>query len=95
MVELGSVITNSYGQYSLLWTPSKADKYTVYAAFAGNESYWSSSAATALGVEAAPETSSSQAETVVQDNTMMFVASTAAIIVAIAIVGILLFRKRT
>ena len=95
VVDLGTVTTDSSGHFAKTWVPSAEGTYTVYAAFAGSESYWSSSVATALGVEAAPEISSSQAETVVQDNTMMFVASTAAIIIAIAIVGILLFRKRT
>ena len=93
LVDLGTVTSNSYGQFSIMWTPPKADKYTVYAAFAGSDSYWSSSAATALGVEAAQETGTNQPQTTVPDNMPMFVASTAAIIVAIAIVGILMLRK--
>jgi len=48
--ELGSVVTDKSGLYSLLWTPPITGKYTITAAFEGSNSYWPSSAETAIGV---------------------------------------------
>jgi outer membrane protein assembly factor BamB len=43
------------GVFSLLWTPPEKGTYTIVAVFRGSESYWPSSASTAIGVVAAPE----------------------------------------
>ena len=97
VIDLGIVTTNSYGQYSLVWAPTKSDKYTVFAAFPGSNSYWSSSAATALSIGPAAETPSQQPATAAPDNTMTIIGVGVALAIIIAIVGALLFlalRKR-
>jgi outer membrane protein assembly factor BamB len=48
--DLGYVTTDKSGLYSLLWEPPVPGKYTVIATFEGSNSYWSSSAETAIGV---------------------------------------------
>ena len=94
LVDLGTVTTNSYGQFSLMWAPPKADKYTVYAAFAESESYWSSSAATALGVEAAQESPKAPESPVNNSEVITYVVvGVVAIITAIAVATVLLLRK--
>jgi hypothetical protein len=95
---LGSVTTNGYyGTYAFTWTPPKADSYTITASFAGDDSYGSSSAGTDLTVGVAPATATPQptaAATVLPPIEMYFAASTIAIIIAIAIIGLLILRKR-
>jgi hypothetical protein len=95
VTDLGSVTSNGYyGTFSMAWTPPKEDTYTIIASFAGDDSYGSSNAATAVTVGPAPEPYPEPVEPEAPpDNTPMFVGSTAAIIIAIAIVGILLYRK--
>jgi len=53
--DLGTVTTNGYyGIFSYAWTPPKEDVYTIMASFMGDDSYGSSSAATAVNVGPAP-----------------------------------------
>jgi outer membrane protein assembly factor BamB len=94
--DIGTVTTDPYndGFFSVAWTPEVPGKFTVYATFKGTNSYWSSNAATSFVVDEAPQTVQPAAPV---DNTPMFIGSTAAIIAAIAIVGIvvvLMLRKR-
>jgi hypothetical protein len=98
VVNIGSVTTSAYfGTFELAWTPPNEGTYRIIASFAGDDSYGSSSAATALlvgPVAAVPET----AQTVVPDYTMTIVYAAIAIIIAVvlavAIVGILVLRKK-
>ena len=46
--QIGSTTSDASGTYSFTWKPDIAGNYTVYAAFAGSESYYSSSAETAF-----------------------------------------------
>ena len=46
--QIGTTTSNTYGTYSLTWTPDIAGNYTVIANFAGTQSYYPSSAATAF-----------------------------------------------
>jgi hypothetical protein len=95
--EIGKATSDSNGFYSLQWTPEIPGKYTVYASFAGSEAYWPSQAETAFAVDPAP-TPASQPEPAPQPPVeTYFAVSTAAIIVAVAIVGsiiALILRKR-
>ena len=95
-VHIGTTTSDSSGLFKKLWKPDVPGEYTVIATFAGSESYWASYAETAVGVvEAAAVTPS--AETIVPDNTPIYAAIVGvgiAIIIAVAIVGILLLRKR-
>ena len=94
--EIGSTVSDD-GFFSLNWKPDIEGKYTVYASFAGSESYWPSQAVTAFAVDPATPTASPYPATVLPATEMYITAGVAAIIVAIAIVGLLLamlIRKR-
>ena len=55
VIDLGTVTTNGYyGTFSKAWTPPNEDTYTITASFAADDSYGSSSAATAVTVGPAP-----------------------------------------
>ncbi len=89
VVDISHVTTDVMGHYEYTWTPPDQDTYKILATFEGSESYYSSSTQTALSVGAALPTPALQAAA---DNTPMFIASTAAIIIAIAIVGLMMVR---
>jgi outer membrane protein assembly factor BamB len=98
---IGTVTTNAYyGTFSMAWTPSKVDTYTITASYAGSDSYGSSSAGTSLLVNAAPTATPTSTPIQAQaapDYTMAIIASAIAVIIAVAIatvIIVLLFRKR-
>lgn len=94
-VEIGEVITNGYyGTFSKDWTPELEGAYEIIASFGGDDSYGSSSASTAIVVGAAAATPTSQQQDIqVPDYTMTIVAMGIAVMVMVAIVGVLLYRK--
>ena len=92
--EIGNTTSDSDGFYSLNWKPDITGSYTVYASFGGSESYWPSHAVSAFAVDAAAPTPSTYPLTILPPTEMYIVGSTAAIIIAIAIVGLLMLRKR-
>ena len=90
------VTSDSSGAYGFAFTPEVPGLYKIIAAFAGSESYWASSAECAVGVVEAPSVTP-PAEQQPTDFTPMYTAvfgAAIAIIIAVAIVGILLLRKR-
>jgi outer membrane protein assembly factor BamB len=103
VTDIGTVITNGYyGTFGTSWTPPKAGEYTIMASFAGDDSYGSSTAATTFTVGPAVA-SPTQAPTVTQaptgyattsDIATYMIGGVVAIIIAIAIVGALVLRKR-
>jgi hypothetical protein len=100
--DIGTTTSNAYyGNYGMSWTPPKADIYTILATFAGSNSYGSSTAGTQLLVTTAPVASATPTSTIVPTNyatpndVMTYIAvGVVAIIIAIAIVGVLLLRKK-
>jgi hypothetical protein len=100
--DIGTTTSNAYyGNYGMSWTPPKADTYTILATFAGSNSYGSSTAGTQLLVTTAPVASATPTSTIVPTNyatpsdVMTYIAvGVVAIIIAIAIVGVLLLRKK-
>ena len=55
VIEIGTTTTNGYyGTFSMAWTPPAAGTYQIVAAFASNDAYASSGAATGLLVGPAP-----------------------------------------
>jgi hypothetical protein len=97
--EIGTVTSNADGFYSLSWKPDIEGTYTVYASFAGSESYWPSHAVSAFAVDLAAATPAPtqalQPNLVTTVDLLMYLAvGVVAIIIAIAIVGLLLLRKR-
>jgi hypothetical protein len=103
VLDIGTVTTNGYyGTFSCTWTPPNEGNYTVIATFAGDDSYGSSSAATALSVSATPAptatptatpTTVSSNQPTTTDLMTYLVIGIIAIIIAIAIVGALILRK--
>ncbi len=98
VTDLGTVKTDSSGQFSLKWTPPKADVYTITATFDGSESYFGSWTETAVSTELAPtgaQTTSSVPSDSSTNTILLAIAVVAvAIIVAIAIVGVFIIKKR-
>jgi hypothetical protein len=101
VLDIGTATTNGYyGTYSYTWTPPNEGSYQIIASFAGDNSYSSSGASTAVSVGPAPTTAPTSTQQPVQaapDNTGLISATFAAVIVAIIIglVAVLLtLRKR-
>jgi len=98
---IGMATTNGYyGTFAQTWTPPKQDVYTIIATFEGDDSYGSSSAATSISIEPATTTATPTATTTqaigvtMSDFATYFIIGIIAIIIAIAIVGALILRKR-
>ncbi len=91
-IHLGDATSDSSGLYNIVYTPETAGKYTVFATFGGSGAYYSSYAQTTIVAAAVHETATPQPQ-IVQDNLPLF-GCTIAIIAAIAIVALLLLRKR-
>ena len=97
LYDVGTATSDTSGTYSLAFTPEVPGKYTVIATFKGSESYYSSSAETSIVVENAPMSTPAPTPTPASVADMYFVPATIGIIIAIVIVGLLLFlmlRKR-
>jgi hypothetical protein len=98
VIDIGSTTTNGYyGTFAYAWTPPKEDTYTILASFAGDGSYGSSSAATAVSVGPAPAVSPTPTPPEAPpDNTGLLYGIMAAVIIAIivGIVAILLALRR-
>ena len=96
----GSATSDLSGFYSYMWKPEHEGKYTIIATFEGSDSYWSSYAETAIGVDPA----SSPAQVIEPEPTTAteapFITTEIAIITAVAIacvIGVAAFwalRKR-
>ena len=97
-VDIGKTATSGYyGTFGFAWTPDKEGTYEVIASFAGDDSYGSSAASTFVTVGPAPQQTEQTQPQVNVDNTPLLyalIAGVAAIIIAIAIVGVLVLRKR-
>jgi hypothetical protein len=94
---IGTTTSDTSGMFSFQWTPDITGKYTVIATFAGSNSYWPSTAETSFAVDPVAPTAAPQPEISLPPTEMYIGAATAAIIIAIAIVGVvmvLMLRKR-
>ncbi len=91
--QIGQTTSDSMGMFSLTWTPDIEGSYTVVASFGGSESYYPSFAESSFAVSAPQPTATSQPPTNAPNYDMYFIGSTAAIIIAIAIVAVLVLRK--
>ena len=91
---IGTTTTNTNGFYSFNWTPDIEGTYTVYATFEGSQSYYPSQAVTAFAINEAPTQPTDQPTVAQAPTEMYFAISTAIIVASIAIVGLLLLRKR-
>ena len=97
--EIGKTTADASGFFSYQWTPDIEGKYTVITSFAGSKSYYGSSAETAFAVDPAAPTPAptATAQSDIATNGVLMSTMTigvVAIIIAIAIVGVLLLKKR-
>jgi outer membrane protein assembly factor BamB len=94
---IGTPTSDSSGMFTYSWTPDIQGSYTVIASFAGSESYWPSYAESSFAVSNPTPTASPIQQITLPPTETYFAISTAAIIIAIAIVGLLIvlvLRKR-
>jgi hypothetical protein len=95
--QIGTTTSDADGFFAFNWKPDITGQYTVYASFAGSESYWPSHAVTAFAVDPAAPTPAPTAAPAESAADMYFVPAVAGIIVTIVIcfaITILVLRKR-
>jgi hypothetical protein len=100
-VHIADVTSDVSGTFSYTWTPSTVGDYKVMATFHGDDSYGSSWAQTYATVSAAPTTTNPGGSTsninsndIISPLAIYIIAGVIAIIIAIAIVGLLVLRKK-
>ena len=93
-IEIGTATSDAYGNYGFSWQPQIPGNYHIIATFNGSKSYYSSVATTYLTLAQAPEaTPTPQPIQAPPDYTLPIVSTGIAMILAVAIVGILILRK--
>jgi len=96
---IGATNTNGLGDYSFTWTPDITGNYTVYATFAGTQSYYGSTASTGFYASSPAATQAPTATPLsglATQNAVMYIgiAIIVIIIVGIAVLAMLMLRKR-
>ncbi len=94
--QIGSTTSND-GYFSFNWKPDIEGQYTVYASFAGSESYYPSHAVTSFAVDPAAPTPTPTQQPTASAADLYFIPAMVGLFVFIAIVGvaiILIVRKR-
>jgi outer membrane protein assembly factor BamB len=95
--EVGRATSDANGMFHCAFTPEVPGEYTIIATFAGSGSYYGSFAETAINVEEAPAATPAPTPTPAPMTDTYILGSTIGIIIAIVVVGLLLFlllRKR-
>jgi hypothetical protein len=94
-VHIGTVTSDMNGNYGYAFTPEVPGTYQIIATFAGSAACGPSSATTYLAVgEAPPPTAPPPEYPQPIDYTMAIIGAVVVLLIAIAIVGILLYRKK-
>jgi hypothetical protein len=94
-VHIGTATSDASGTFSYMWQPEVPGKYTVIATFAGSGAYYASYAETAVGVSEAPaEPAAPEPAAPLPPYEMYTIGAAVAIIIAVAIVGLMLLRKK-
>jgi hypothetical protein len=95
---IGTTKTDMTGMYTLTWKPDIIGSYTVVATFHGTNGYWPSYSETSFVVDSAttpsPNATTPSNLATASDLMLTVAVGVIAIIIAIAIVGILLLRKK-
>jgi outer membrane protein assembly factor BamB len=91
---IGTATSDTSGAFSYMWEPDIPGKYTLIATFMGSESYYASYAETAFGVTEAPPATPTPTPLVLPPYETYTIGAAVAVIIAIAIVGILILRKK-
>ncbi len=92
--EIGRTTSDSTGFFALNWQPDITGNYTVYAGFAGSESYWPSFATTSFAVDPAPTAAPTPIASIADTYFIPAIAALFVVIVAIGAVTMLMIRKR-
>ena len=92
--QIGTTTSDTSGTFGFTWTPDIPGQYTVIATFAGSQSYYGSSSETYFTASAPAPTASPYPVVNLPPTETYFAISTVAIIIAIAIVGLLILRKK-
>jgi hypothetical protein len=91
---IGTATTSAYyGTFEKAWTPPSESTYKIIASFAGDDSYGSSGAQTAVTVGPAPAQIQIPAQIVPPDYTMTIIGTGVAVIIAVAIAVLILKKK--
>jgi hypothetical protein len=93
-VHIDTTTSDDSGMFKKAFVPEVPGEYTIIATFGGSKSYYSSYAETAIYVDEAPPPTPEPAVLTLPPFETYIMGATVAIIIAIAIVGLLLFRKR-
>ena len=98
-VTIGTTTSNSQGNYGFQWTPTTPGIYTIYATFAGSNSFYRSSASTYATVTSAssstPAPTSATQPIIANSDIVTYLAiAVVAIIFAIAINIVITLRKK-
>jgi len=92
---IGTTTSDANGKFALSWTPDIPGDYKVIATFAGSQSYYASSDEVFFTAAEVSAPTVAPIQQVTLPPTEMYIAgSTIAIIIAIAIVGLLILRKK-
>jgi len=94
-IGIGSTTSDSYGNYGFSWKPTTVGTYKIVATFKGSNSYYGATSTTYLTVAETPQPPAQQPQQAIPDYTWTIVGMGLAIILAVAIVGVMLFRKKT
>ena len=92
---IGIATTEGYsGTFGYTWEPDVPGQYTITATFIGDESYGSSMATTYLSVVEPDPTVTPQPVQMPPDSIPYIIGATIAIIIVVAVVGLLILRKQ-
>ncbi|MGA2680398.1 MAG: PQQ-binding-like beta-propeller repeat protein [Candidatus Bathyarchaeia archaeon] len=96
---IGSTTTNGLGDYSFTWKPDIPGNYTVYATFAGTQSYYGSTASTGFYAStpaATPAPTATPLSGVATQTTLEYIGIAIIIVIIIigAVLALLVTRKR-
>ncbi|MCW4002927.1 MAG: hypothetical protein NWE95_03320 [Candidatus Bathyarchaeota archaeon] len=91
---IGTTTTDLNGYYSYNWVPDIPGAYTVYAVFEGSESYYGSQATASFAVDEPAATATPVPVVTLPPTETYFAISTIAIILSIAVVGLLILKKK-
>jgi outer membrane protein assembly factor BamB len=98
VAEIGTTTSDSSGQYAVEWTAPQAGIYRITATFDGSNSYYGSWSETSLsikqGAEATPTPSTVNLDAINTSVNTTVAIFGIAIIAAIAVVGVLILRKK-
>lgn len=97
-VHLGDAVSDETGTFAFVWTPTIPGNYKISATFMGDDSYGSSYANTYANVAEAPAATPAASQTSTSNDivgvlSMYIIGVAIAIIIAVAIVGVLILRK--